>query len=192
MRQKTFSEIVGVHGFSKDACYTLTVIYDTTNHKLITAFPTIWWKKAKRLERSEESWVHHWRRCFNDRWISIVTKKAKHYWLIDTDLYLFFALLQASTGVHLGKDKTVPLLVACAWQFQRVLISLTFSLTWSIITFLHLDKNEDVLARQLLITKRMLRPFHVTNSYLPSITRTVFYFPWRFEFSGFDCTVDSR
>lgn len=37
--------------------------------------------------------------------------------IIDTDLYLFFALLQASTGVHLGKDKTVPLLVACAWQF---------------------------------------------------------------------------
>ena len=41
VRQKTFSEIVGVHGFSKDACYTVTVIYDTTNHKLITAFPTI-------------------------------------------------------------------------------------------------------------------------------------------------------
>ena len=53
VRQKTFSEIVGVHGLSKDACYTVTVIYDTTNHKLITAFPTIWWKKAKRLERSE-------------------------------------------------------------------------------------------------------------------------------------------
>ena len=41
VRQKTFSEIVGVHGFSKGACYTVTVIYDTTNHKLITAFPTI-------------------------------------------------------------------------------------------------------------------------------------------------------
>ena len=59
----------------------------------------------------------------------------------------------------------IPRLVACAWQFQRVIISLTFSLTWSIITFLHLEKNEDVLARQLLITKRMLRPFHVTDSY---------------------------
>ena len=41
VRQKTFSDIVGVHGLSKDACYTVTVIYDTTNHKLITAFPTI-------------------------------------------------------------------------------------------------------------------------------------------------------
>ena len=41
VRQKTFSEIVGVHGLSKDACYTVTVIYDTANHKLITAFPTI-------------------------------------------------------------------------------------------------------------------------------------------------------
>ena len=40
VRQKTFSDIVGVHGLSKDACYTVTVIYDTTNHKLITAFPT--------------------------------------------------------------------------------------------------------------------------------------------------------
>ena len=38
VRQKTFSEIVGVHGLSKDACYTVTVIYDTTNHKLITAW----------------------------------------------------------------------------------------------------------------------------------------------------------
>ena len=87
VRQKTFSDIVGVHGLSKDACYTVTVIYDTTNHKLITAFPTIWWKKAKRLERSEESWVHHWRRCFNDRGISIVTKKALHFILIVKSFY---------------------------------------------------------------------------------------------------------
>ena len=91
--------------------------------------------------------------------------------IIDTDLYLFFALLQTSTGVHLGKDKTVPLLVACASQFQRVIISLTFSLTWSIITFLHLEKNENVLARQLLITKRMLRLFHVTDCYWSISTR---------------------
>ena len=41
VRQKTFCEIVGVDGFSKDACHTVTVIFDTTNHKLITAFPTI-------------------------------------------------------------------------------------------------------------------------------------------------------
>ena len=87
VRQKTFSDIVGVHGLSKDTCYTVTVIYDTTNHKLITAFPTIWWKKAKRLERSEESWVHHWRRCFNDRWISLVTKKALHFILIVKSFY---------------------------------------------------------------------------------------------------------
>ena len=57
------------------------------------------------------------------------------------------------------------------WPIQRVIISLTFCLTWSIITFLHLVKNEDVLARQPLITKRMLRPFHVTDSYWSISTR---------------------
>ena len=31
VRQKTFSEIAGVHGLSKDACYTVTVTYDPTN-----------------------------------------------------------------------------------------------------------------------------------------------------------------
>ena len=41
VRQKTFLEQVGVHGLRKVPCYTVTVIYDHTNYKVITAFPTI-------------------------------------------------------------------------------------------------------------------------------------------------------
>ena len=40
VRQKTFSEQVGVHGLWKVPCYTVTVVYDRTNYKVITAFPT--------------------------------------------------------------------------------------------------------------------------------------------------------
>ena len=41
VRQKTFFEQVGVHGLSELPCRTVTVIYDRTNNKIITAFPTI-------------------------------------------------------------------------------------------------------------------------------------------------------
>ena len=49
--------------------------------------------------------------------------------------------------------------IGCVWcvTSQKSILSLTFSLTWNIVTFRHLDKNEDVLVRQLLITTRMLR-----------------------------------
>ena len=40
VRQKTFTEQVGVHGLRKVPCYTVTVIYDRTNYKVITGFPT--------------------------------------------------------------------------------------------------------------------------------------------------------
>ena len=40
VRQKTFKQQVGVHGLRKVPCYTVTVIYDRTNYKVITAFPT--------------------------------------------------------------------------------------------------------------------------------------------------------
>ena len=41
VRQKTFLEQVGVYGRRKVPCHTVTVIYELTNYKVITAFPTI-------------------------------------------------------------------------------------------------------------------------------------------------------
>ena len=78
VRQKTFLEQVGVHGLRKVPCHTVTVIYDRTNYKVITAFPTIWWNNAKEIEGMKRCSYNNEDIVYNDSLICAVIKERSN------------------------------------------------------------------------------------------------------------------
>ena len=89
VRQKTFSEQVGVHGLWKVPCHTVTVIYDRTNYKVITAFPTTWWNNAKEIEGMERRSYNNEDSVYDDSLICAVIKERSNCYLM-FQLYLWF------------------------------------------------------------------------------------------------------